>query len=100
MTVKSSPAKARKSSQHRNAKKLEKPRFKPGMTVAASGVYEAFHGSHRISHEVPLIAGQQFPFCSRCKDRVRFELVKANPALNEANSPLVHVIGVFVPEAA
>jgi hypothetical protein len=70
------------------------------MIVERSGIYEAFHALHRISHQVPLIADHEFPQCSRCRDKVRFELVKANPALNEKNSPLVHIIGVFVPEAA
>ena len=97
--MKSSPRKAKKIS-HVGTKKRDKQRFEPGMTVHRSGIYEAFHGSHRISHEVPLIAGQQFPLCSRCKDKVRFELVRENRALTTANSPLVHVIGVFVPEAA
>jgi hypothetical protein len=77
-----------------------KTRFQPGMKVEFSGIYEAFHALHRISHEVTLIAGHDFPTCSRCRDKVRFELVRANPSLNETNSPLVHVIGVFLPEAA
>jgi hypothetical protein len=80
--------------------KGRKTRFHPGMKVERSGIYEAFHALHRISHEVTLIAGHEFPPCSRCRDRVRFELVRANSSLNEANSPLVHVIGVFLPEAA
>ena len=83
-----------------NKSKVRKTRFQPGMNVERSGIYEAFHALHRISHEVTLIAGHEFPPCSRCRDRVRFELVRANPSLNEANSPLVHVIGVFLPEAA
>jgi hypothetical protein len=68
--------------------------------VERSGIYEVFHANHRVTHEVTLIAGQNFPECSRCRDQVRFELVKANRAINETNSPVVHVIGVFVPEAA
>jgi hypothetical protein len=77
-----------------------KTRFRPGTKVECSGIYEAFHALHRISHEVTLIAGHEFPPCSRCRDKVRFELVRANSSLNETNSPLVHVIGVFLPEAA
>ena len=97
MTVKSSNPKTKKIS---NTKKREKQRFGPGQIVERSGVYEVFHAHHRISHEVQLIAEQEFPLCSRCKEKVRFELVKAIPALNEKTSPLVHVIGVFVPEEA
>ena len=97
MTVKNSKIIPHKSASRG---KRQKQRFGPGQTVERSGVYQAFHAHHRVSHEVQLIAAQEFPLCSRCKDKVRFELVKANPALNETNSPLVHVIGVFVPEAA
>jgi hypothetical protein len=101
MNAKRSSSSERKSSKTSSRKSNEpKPRFAPGMTIEQSGIYEAFHALHRISHVVPLIVGHKFPPCSRCRDKVRFELVKANPALNETNSPLVHVIGVFLPEAA
>ena len=87
------PAKARKA-------RSERKRYEPGMTVERSGIYEAFHALHRVTHQVSLLAGHPFPLCSRCKDRVRFKLIKAKPSLNQSNSPLVHVIGVFLPEAA
>ena len=94
-----------RSSQPKNRKQRSKggirtQRFQPGDPVERSGVYEAFHALHRVTHKVTLIAGQQFPLCSRCKDRVRFRLLRSKPALNTSNSPLVHVIGVFLPEAA
>src|SRR3569623_440529 len=79
---------------------LKSTRFEPGQPVERSGVYEAFHALHRVTHRVTLIAGQQFPLCSRCRDRVRFKLLRSKPSLNTSNSPLVHVIGVFLPEAA
>jgi hypothetical protein len=94
----------------KNSKKAKRPgshapekintRFHPGMKVHHSGTYRAFHALHRIPHEVKLIAGYRFPPCSRCREKVEFELVKANPSMNKKNSPLVHVIGVFLPEAA
>ena len=99
MTARSTANKKSKTRQNKNSTK-SKERFRPDAVVERSGVYEAFHASHRITHEVTLIAGQRFPNCSRCKDKVRFELVKADKTLNETNSPVVHVIGVFVPEAA
>ncbi len=86
--------------KERSKRVVESRRFQPGENVERSGVYEAFHSLHRVTHKVTLIAGHPFPLCSRCRDRVRFKLVKANPSLNETNSPLVHVIGVFLPEAA
>ena len=96
--------KARPSSKKssKSAKKPEekKIRFHPGMKVERSGIYEAFHATHRVTHEVTLLHGQKFPFCSRCKDRVSYELVKAIPSLNQKNAPVVHVVGVFIPEAA
>lgn len=70
------------------------------MTVERSGIYEAFHASHRITHEVTLLQGEAFPMCARCKEAVRFELVRASNKLNAQNSPVIHVIGVFLPEAA
>ncbi len=77
-----------------------KPRFEPGTLVERSGIYEAFHASHRVTHQVTLLEGQTFPPCARCKDKVRFELVRAQRRLTPQNSPVVHVVGVFTPEAA
>ncbi len=80
--------------------KKPKPQFAPGMTVERSGIYEVFHAAHRVTHTVTLLEGHTFPLCARCKDKVRFELVRSVRRLNEQNSPVVHVIGVFLPEAA
>lgn len=100
MNARSTSNRKAKSQRSKKAASASKERFRPDEVVERSGIYEAFHASHRITHEVTLIAGQSFPHCSRCKDRVRFELVKADKSLNETNAPVVHVIGVFVPEAA
>ena len=100
MTARSTTKPKAKSRRSKKAAGASKERFLPDAVVERSGVYEAFHASHRITHKVTLIAGQTFPQCSRCRDRVRFELVSADKSLNEKNAPVVHVIGVFVPEAA
>ena len=88
---------SRKSARKSEEKKI---RFHPEMRVNRSGIYEAFHATHRVTHSVTLLQGQKFPLCSRCKDRVSYELVKAIPSLNQKNAPVVHVVGVFIPEAA
>ncbi len=80
--------------------KVKRPRYEPFETVPASGVYEVFHASHRVTHAVTLLQGQRFPQCARCKDKVRFELKRAVRKLNEQNAPVVHIVGVFLPENA
>ncbi len=83
-----------------SAAKKPKRRYAPGDTVPQSGVYEAFHASHRVTQTLVLLEGKGFPHCARCKEKVRFELKRAVKNLNEQNAPVVHVIGVFLPEAA
>ena len=48
--------------------------FHPGQAIRTSGIYRVFHSLHRVSHEVTLLKGEQFPPCNRCGDQVRFEL--------------------------
>ena len=43
--------------------------------VPTTGIYRITHAAHRLPHEVVLIAGGQFPRCSKCGDLVSFELV-------------------------
>jgi hypothetical protein len=97
MKARSSSKKIRKTVKKTVEKNI---RFHPGMKVERSGIYEVFHATHRVTHEVTLLQGQDFPMCSRCKEKVSFELLKAVPSMNQKNSPLVHVVGVFIPEAA
>ena len=98
MTSRKTSTRARRTATA--SRKKPRERFCPGSEVEVSGIYEVFHALHRISHRVTLIEGHDFPPCSRCKDKVRFELVRANRALNDKNAPVVHVVGVFLPEAA
>jgi hypothetical protein len=54
--------------------------------VPETGVYRVFHAEHRTSHEVTLIAGQEFPRCSGCDRNVHFELLQSAPEIaSDAN---------------
>jgi hypothetical protein len=55
--------------------------FKSGDTIPESGLYKVLHSQHRLPHQVTLVAGQAFPPCGKCRDEVRFELVRILPAL-------------------
>jgi hypothetical protein len=51
--------------------------FRAGDTVPRSGVYLVDHHSHRLMHEATLISDSRFPRCKKCKDGVRFRLLRA-----------------------
>ena len=53
--------------------------FSSGKKVWSSGIYRVIHRRHRLPHEVTLIAGDIFPPCAQCGDRVRFALVRDVP---------------------
>jgi hypothetical protein len=55
--------------------------YKSSEIIPASGIYRVIHAQHRLPHEVTLIDGQTFPPCAKCRDEVRFELVRNLPAL-------------------
>jgi hypothetical protein len=44
-----------------------------GERVLINGVYTVTHQGHRGSHKAVLNAGEIFPPCNTCKDRVIFE---------------------------
>ncbi len=48
-----------------------------GQAIVQSGIYRVLHSGHRVSHFVVLLAGESFPRCARCGDRVTFELFQA-----------------------
>jgi hypothetical protein len=50
--------------------------FKTGERIEASGIYEVTHGEHRLPHEVTLLCNEIFPPCSKCKNRVKFKLLR------------------------
>lgn len=51
--------------------------FKCGELIPDSGIYRAFHGPYRVSHEVTLLSGERFPCCNVCNEDVHFRLVQA-----------------------
>jgi hypothetical protein len=58
---------------------LPSPYFRVGEPIPFTGIYNVFHLSHRVSHEVTLLAGEFFPRCSVCANEVHFELVAEAP---------------------
>lgn len=53
---------------------MAKQDYKPSDRVPVSGVYQVRHDGHREEHEATLLAGEMFPACSGCQDKVRFVL--------------------------
>lgn len=51
--------------------------FRSGDRIPESGIYRVTHPEHRLPQEVTLLAGQEFPICSRCHHPVRFFLVRS-----------------------
>jgi hypothetical protein len=62
--------------------KVPSPFFRAGERIPESGVYRVFHPEHRVSHEVTLVSGQEFPRCSSCATGVHFELIHAAPEID------------------
>jgi len=63
--------------------RIQSPFFRVGEQVPESGVYRVFHSEHRVSHEVTLVGGQDFPRCSACGQNVHFELLHAAPEIDQ-----------------
>ena len=54
--------------------------FRTGDAVKQSGIYEVIHdAAHRVAHDVVMLAGDVFPPCETCAERVRFQLVRTAP---------------------
>jgi len=75
-----------RASGHRGVKMVPSPEsraermaqeFQPGDKVPSSGVYRVLHNGHRDEHEATLREGEQFPTCTVCEGRVRFQLVQS-----------------------
>lgn len=52
-------------------------KYIPGERVPLSAVYRVEHDSHRLMHEATLLVRTRFPRCKKCKDAVRFRLLRA-----------------------
>ena len=59
-----------------------KKQFHAGEAIRTSGIYRVFHSIHRVSHEVTLLKGEQFPPCHRCGAKVHFELQREVPSID------------------
>lgn len=58
--------------------------FKPGDVVRLTGIYEIIHDAeHRTAHEAIMHAGDLFPACDVCDERVRFRVVRTAPYIFE-----------------
>lgn len=53
--------------------------------MPTTGIYRVIHAEHRLPHEVILVAGEQFPRCSKCGALVSFELMREAHAGFEYN---------------
>lgn len=62
--------------------RVPSPFFRVGEVVPESGVYRVFHSEHRVSHDVTLVGGQEFPRCSACGADVHFELLHSAPEID------------------
>jgi hypothetical protein len=54
----------------------KQPTFRTGEPIAESGIYRVIHKAHRLPHEVTLLRDQVFPRCAKCRDEVKFEIVR------------------------
>ena len=51
-------------------------KFKTGMIIPASGIYEVTHSAHLLPREVTLLRAETFPKCQKCPDAVTFRLIR------------------------
>jgi hypothetical protein len=56
--------------------------LRPGDAAPNSGIYRVHHYAHRAPHNVIVIGGTILPFCKRCDDKVRFNLVLAGESID------------------
>ena len=56
-------------------KNVKRIRYRTGLQVPFSGIYNVIHKQHRLAHEVTLLKSNTFPRCSKCDKAVQFELV-------------------------
>jgi hypothetical protein len=69
----------------------ERSPYRAGKNVTYTGVYRVFHSEHRVSHEVTLRAGEDFPPCRRCQNQVHFELLAQAPEIGNDSDFGIHL---------
>jgi hypothetical protein len=58
--------------------------FHAGEQVASPGIYTARHGNGCLGgREVALLAGQAFPSCQSCGNKVQYQLLRQAPYLSD-----------------
>jgi hypothetical protein len=62
---------------HRASPMTVKKHFQPGESVPETAVYAVIHDGHRAIHHATLRNGERFPECTKCADRVRFEILQS-----------------------
>jgi len=63
-----------------------KKHFQPGESVPETAVYAVIHDGHRSIHHATLRKEEVFPQCSKCADRVRFEILQSEPVGRNVNA--------------
>lgn len=63
--------------------------FTSGEVVPTSGIYTVTHTEHRLPQMVTLLEGQHFPPCSKCREAVRFQLVRAASGLQDRREQIL-----------
>jgi hypothetical protein len=61
--------------------------FETGSAVPGSGIYRVNHAAHRLSFEVALFKGENFPRCASCPEAVRFRMVRVFNGLDVMGAP-------------
>ena len=61
-----------------------------------TGIYTVYHYQHRMPHAGLLVAGQLFPTCRQCGNRVRFELLSnAQPISLDSDFTGAHLLSAL-----
>ena len=71
---------------HRASPMTVKKHFQPGESVPETAVYAVIHDGHRAIHHATLRNGERFPECTKCVDRVRFEILQGASFGHSANT--------------
>ncbi len=58
-------------------KRRHKHTFQTGESIPGSGIYRVVHKAHRLPYDVTLLRNETFPRCAKCKNAVKFQLIKA-----------------------
>jgi len=57
--------------------------YLPGEAAHEPGIYLVMHYRHLLYHYVTVTAGEKFPACAGCGDRVRFRLFQCSDTIQQ-----------------